>query len=62
MKTIKTSELISHMLTELDSPYKPLSPWEQSFVESVSDQFYVKGDLSDKQFETLEKIYTAKTA
>ena len=54
--------LIAHMLKELVSPSKPLSSWEDTFVESVSSQFERRGDLSDKQVETLTRIYEEKTA
>lgn len=55
-------ELIKHMLTELQSPSKTLTPWELGFLESVSDQFDRRGTLSEKQYEILENIYAEKTA
>lgn len=60
-KTPKTKEIIAHFIHELESPYKPLSKWEEDFLSSISDQFDRKGTLSDKQFEILEKIYAEKT-
>ena len=61
MKTEKTNSLISYMLHELETPLRKLTDWELNFLESISDQFIQKGDLSDKQFEILEKIYAEKT-
>lgn len=39
---------------------KPLSKWEQDFVQSISDDLTFKGALSEKQVEVLERIYTEK--
>lgn len=58
----KSYALIQHMLSELESPYKPLSQWETQFIESITDWFNRAGTLSDKQFAILERIYTEKTA
>lgn len=62
MNTPKTKDMIQHMLTELESPEKPLSQWEENFIESIADQFSSRASLSDKQFEVLERIYAEKTA
>jgi len=40
---------------------KPLSPWEQNFMESITDQFDRSRYLSEAQIETLERIYAEKT-
>ena len=61
-RTPRTPELIQHFLSSLESPSKRLSPWELNFLESVSDQFSRRGDLSEKQFEILERLYSEKTA
>jgi len=53
--------LVSHMLTELETPYKTLTRWEERFVISVRDQFDRRGTLTDKQCEVLERIYMEKT-
>jgi hypothetical protein len=49
------------MLKELERPAKRLSSWELNFLESISDQFDRRGDLTDKQFDTLDRIYAEKT-
>lgn len=33
------------------------SKWEQDFIESISDQFLEKKDLTNKQCEILERLY-----
>ena len=37
-----------------------LTPWETNFIESISDTLTYSGDLSLKQVEILERIYTEK--
>ena len=62
MKTNQTPEVIKHFLSELENPVKRLTNWELGFLESISDQFERSGNLSEKQFECLERIYADKTA
>lgn len=38
-----------------------LSAWELGFMESITEQFERSGRLSEKQIETLERIYAEKT-
>ena len=59
--TKKTPTVIHQMLHALENPYKTLTPWEQEFIESISDDFTMRGTLSDKQFEILDRIYAEKT-
>lgn len=63
MPTPRTPEFIRHMLSELESPTKPLTKWETQFVEDITDRVE-RGftRLSDRQFEILERIYSEKTA
>lgn len=61
-RTQKSKELIQEWLSALEDPARPLSVWETNFIESISNQFDHRGDLSDKQFEILERIYAEKTA
>ena len=61
-RTLKTKQLIEHMLNELGHPIKDLTKWEDDFVSSLNNQFDTRGTLSDKQFEILERIYAEKTA
>lgn len=62
MTTPQTRETIQHFLTELQTPAKTLTRWEETFIESISDQFDNRGTLTSKQFEILERIYAEKTA
>ena len=39
-----------------------LTPWEQEFMESITDQWERTGTLSDRQQEILERIYTERTS
>lgn len=52
-------QMIEYMLKALitDDQEDKLTTWEKNFVESVSNQFDDKGNLSDKQCEVLERIY-----
>jgi len=61
MGTKYSSSVISGWFEALETPSKELTKWEQSFIESVRDQFERTGRLSDPQLEVLEKIYAEKT-
>ena len=52
------AEWIDRALTQ---SHKPLTEWEQHFMESVSDQLYHYGTLSERQIEIIERIYAEKT-
>lgn len=55
------SSIIEQMLNTLERvPH--LSKWEEDFLASLSDQFEQTRTLSDRQFETLEHIYTEKAS
>lgn len=60
MNQSERKKQISHYIGEITSPNKPLTKWEESFLESVSDQFDRTDDLSDKQIAVLERIYKEK--
>jgi hypothetical protein len=38
-----------------------LTKWEESFLESVSEQIEEHGSLSERQAEILERIYVEKS-
>lgn len=52
---------IEQMLSDLENPRKPLTKWEEQFLESIADQFEHSHTLSDRQFEILDRIYAEKT-
>lgn len=50
-------ETIKYMIEFCQSQLENLSHWEQNFIESVSEQFDEKGNLTDTQCDKLEQIY-----
>ncbi len=48
---------IQTMLEVCQSETDHLTDWEQSFIESVSDDFDRKGELSTKQYNLLKRLY-----
>lgn len=48
---------IREVIESCESEIENLTKWEQSFVESISDQYERSGRLSDRQLEILERIY-----
>ena len=51
---------LEYMLDACENEARGLSKWEQSFLESVRDQFDHTRSLSEKQKEILERIYVDK--
>lgn len=52
---------IAHFIRTLHESGSDLTDWEKDFLSSIARQFNAKGDLSDKQLEILDRIYTHKT-
>ena len=48
---------IAHMLEHGADYTEKLTEWEGEFLDSVTEQFDSRGDLSEKQVEILERIY-----
>lgn len=44
----------------MEEHYRPLTNWEENFLESISDDLTRKGWISDRRVEILERIYTEK--
>lgn len=59
--TPKTPEMIEHMLKELESPNRELTPYEENFLISITNAWEHRRHLTDKQFSLLERIYAEKT-
>jgi hypothetical protein len=59
---IDKEKLITHMLESLETPSRELTPWEVDFIASLKEQFEIRGSLSERQSEILERIYVEKTA
>ena len=56
-----TAETLHEWIEDCFNLGQNLTDWETSFLESVDDQLMISGHLTDRQVETLEKIYTEKT-
>lgn len=50
-------ENIEHMIDEVNTLGTRLTPWEISFMESITDQWERKRWLSDDQYRILSRIY-----
>ncbi len=51
-----TNKAIDYILSHLEAETR-LTDWEKGFVESISDQWTRNRRLSDKQKETLGKVW-----
>lgn len=51
-----TDEAIDYIIANLEADDR-LTKWEQGFVESISNQWELHRSLSDKQKETLGKVW-----
>lgn len=51
-----TDKAIDYILSHLEGDIR-LTDWEKGFVESISDQWTRKRRLSDKQKDTVGKIW-----
>lgn len=49
------------LIADCEARETKLSEWEAGFVQSIREQFNRKGSLSEKQLETLEKIWEKVT-
>lgn len=56
-----SKEIIAHWIITINDEGRNLSKWELDFMESVTQQFERRGSVSDKQEETIERIYADKT-
>jgi hypothetical protein len=56
------SEDVRHMIDMVNDEGRGLTPWECTFMESVTEQMERAGTLSERQQEILERIYAAKTS
>lgn len=53
----KINEMIMDILDVANVSNTAITKWEKDFVESVQEQFIEKGSLSEKQEQTLERIW-----
>ena len=57
----KSKEILTGWIEAIQEQGRGLSKWEEDFVDSVSEQLSSRGTLSERQEETLERIYAEKT-
>lgn len=50
-------QMVDHMIDELQSLGRDLTPWEIRFLEGVSDDWDRNRELSDEQYRKLKQIY-----
>ena len=55
-------EVIRHWIESVNEEGRGLTPWEKSFMESITEQAGISGQVSEKQQESLERIYAARTS
>jgi len=55
-----TKSELTEMIERSIHKGRNLTNWENSFLESISDQLTRTGSLSEKQEEILERIYVDK--
>jgi hypothetical protein len=56
----KDPQIIEDWLSKVNDEGVNLTKWEEDFIESLSDQWAMRKNISDKQEEILERIYTNK--
>lgn len=61
LKVDPNYELWKSWIDKCREDFHRLSKWEKDFVDSVEEQLGEKGQLSERQAEILERIYSAKT-
>lgn len=54
-------QLIEYFFAHLEHNSRGMTKWETDFIDSIKDQWDTKGTLSEKQYETLERIYAERT-
>ena len=59
--TATDADIIKWQLKCLAENYDEMTPWEVSLVISFEEQFKRRGNLSERQMEILEEIYTRRT-
>lgn len=61
LNEVERVQIIDFWLDEISDVLSD-DDFQREFFESLFDQFSVKGSLSDRQFESLRKIYERVTA
>lgn len=58
----KTAEIIQDWIDRVNDEGLNLSEWERDFMISLTDQWVRRRDISNKQEEILERIYTERVS
>ncbi len=57
----QSKEVIADWISQIQKEGKGLTNWEEAFVSSILEQFELRGSISDRQEEILERIYAERT-
>lgn len=52
---------LDEMLGDIMHRESKLSDWEKTFIQSITEQYQRKGELSEKQLAIVEKIWNKVT-
>lgn len=52
--------LIQHMINELETLGRNMTPWEIRFLEDIVDQWDRDREITEAQYEKLKEIYEDK--
>lgn len=53
-------EMVKGWLEDLASPRRPLTSWEETFVESLTEQVDAGQELTERQVEILQQLHERK--
>ena len=54
-------EVLKRFIETIQEDGVNVTKWEEDFLESVAEQLELRGSLSEKQIEILDRIYAEKT-
>ena len=57
----QSKEVIADWIAQIQEEGKGLTNWEEAFILSIQEQFELRGSISDRQEEILERIYAERT-
>lgn len=57
----QSKEVIADWISQIQEEGKGLTKWEEEFILSIQEQFELRGSISDRQEEILERIYAERT-
>lgn len=57
-----TREEIDNMIVRVSAHGRGLTPWEEGFIKDMNHKSFKGENFSQKQAETIERIYAEKTS